>query len=275
MKNDPLDEAFIEKCRNIDFSNESTNQEKNLVQLKRKLNEINQEREIVMNKKLRKPLVFAAAAFMLLCFFMVAYGRDIVRIIKVKLGEHVEYEVAEGMGDAASLPPEEIEKMKVPLKNEGVLRKPAPIQAGTQGTPNFHNVEFVKFRDVKEGQSYFVCDTLTPAYLPKGYEFDRIEFYVKSVEEIKLKANEGANKYMSVYYSDGKNEIYSQVRYMDEETAFVGSGANSIKTLTIDGHDAVLTGNGLSVLIGDVMYMFHANDQLNVDELVKIAESLQ
>jgi len=137
-----------------------------------------------------------------------------------------------------------------------------------------HNFEFIKFSDMKEGQSYFICGTLMPTYLPEGYEFDRIEFMVKSIEELMHKTDEGGNKYMNVFYSNGENEIYSQVRYMDEETAFEHSGID-VNTLTINSHHAVLDGNGLNILIGKVMYYFRANDQLHVDELAKMAESLQ
>ena len=282
MKNDHLDEAFIGKCRNIDFSNESTNQEKNLAQLKSKINDINLEREIMMNRKVKRPLVFAAAVSMLLCFFIVAYGRDLIRIVKtIKLGEHAEFQVLEGSDDAVYLSgevkkaienlPEEVEKVMEKLNKDGFYEKDGFV---LMRADHRHNLEFVKFHDAKEGQSYFICDTLMPTYLPDGYEFDRIEFLGKNIEELMLKADEGVNKYMSIFYSDGENEIYSQVRYMDEKTAFKSSGSD-VNTLTINNHHAVLDGNSLNIMIGNVMYYFRANGQLDVDELVKMAESLQ
>jgi hypothetical protein len=147
-----------------------------------------------------------------------------------------------------------------------MMTKPAPVMR------NFDNVVF---RDLNEGRSYFICDTLMPAYLPEGYVFDRIGYATESAEEFAA-TRKGTSKYMNVYYNDGKNEIYSQVRYMDEDTAFGHSTASpDMKTITINGHHAVLAGKSLDILIGDVMYMFRANDQLSVDELVKMAKSLQ
>ena len=272
MKKDHSDEAFIEKCRNIDFSNESMNQEKNLTQLKSKINCINLEREAMMNRKMRKPLVFATAASMLLCFFIIAYGRDLIRVVKtIKLGDYAEFQVMGGGADDTIYLPEEVEKVMEKLSKDGFYEKDGFMLSRVASTDNF---EFVKFRDVKEGQSYFICDTLMPTYLPDGYEFDRIEFMAKSVEEF-TNSQGGERKYMSVFYSNGENEIYSQVRYMDEETTFGSSGYNDVNTFTINGHNAVLAENSLNILIGNVMYYFRANDQLRVDELIKISESLQ
>jgi hypothetical protein len=110
-------------------------------------------------------------------------------------------------------------------------------------------------------------------YLPEGYRFDRISYSAESPEA--LKTIKDADKYMSVYYTNGSEELYSQVRFMDETSAFDAPASKNIEEIKINGNPAVLDGNMLNVQIGDVMYMFSGSDGVDADELIKIAESLQ
>ncbi len=293
MKNDNLNKDFIKKCRNIDFSAESINQEKNLEILKTKLLNLDKERDIIMNKKIKKPMAFVAVVASLLCLSMAVYGQDLVRIIKtITLGNYAQYNVVEYSGDAVPLP-ENLAGQLFDKDGKALISYPennvmynangqevtvyfdeigAKI-ATIEEFEKMHDFTTVDFYDMKEGQSYFISDTLMPTYLPDGYSFKNISFYVDSKE--KLSTEDGANKYMNVYYSNGKDEIYSQVRFMDEESAFGSSASENIQKTKINGHDVVIDQNELDIQIGDVMYMFFANDKLNVDELVKIAESLK
>lgn len=293
MKNDNQNKDFIEKCRKINFSDESINQEKNLEILKTKLLNIDKERDSTMNKKIRKPIALVAVVASLLCLSMVVYGQELVRIIKtVTLGNYAQYNVVDDLRDTNPLPENLVGQLfdkdgkvltSYPKKTamydvngqemrvyiDGEVAKIATVEEYEK----MHDFKTVDFYDIKEAQSYFICDILMPTYLPNGYSFKNISFYADSKE--KLSTEEGANKYMNVYYSNGKDEIYSQVRYMDEETAFGSSASETIQKTKINGHDVVIDGNGLDIQIGDVMYMFFANENLNVDELVKIAESLK
>lgn len=294
MINDNQNKAFIEKCRNIDFSSESINKEKNLEILKSKLKNIENEREINMNKKIKKPVALIAVAATLICLSAAVYGQDLVRIIKtVVLGNYAEYYVIEDDRDSVPIPDElkgqvfdkegnELQKFPEDgtLYNEKGEEVRPIFENGTarlMTTEEFNATQkksnwFTTY-DLDEGKSYFICDTLSPNYLPDGYKFDRVEFYVDadSMDD----TEKGANKYMSIYYSNGKYEMYSQVRYMDEETAFGNSSTENIQKVKINGHDAVIDTNTLYTQIGDVMYMFFATDDLSVDDLVKIAESLE
>ena len=133
--------------------------------------------------------------------------------------------------------------------------------------------DLLTFTDIEEGRSHFITDVLMPSWLPEGYTFQYITYFVDSLEI--LESEPEARKYMSVYYGNGKDMISSQVRFMDEYTAFEAGGSADIQELKINGYDAVLDGNVLNLLIGDVMYMFFANENLNSYELIKIAESLE
>lgn len=295
MKNDNLNMDFIEKCKKVDFSAESVNKEKNLEILKTKLSNWEKERGTTMKRKIKKPIALVAVAATLLCLSMAVYGQDLWRIIKtVRLGNYAEYNVMEDLRESIPVP----ENLAGQLfdKDGNVLTAFAKDEErhmynadGEEVTIYFDGEsaqimtaeeyeklskpKSVEFTDIQEGTSYFITDVLMPTYLPDGYSFKNISFFGDSKE--KINSEEDRNKYMNVYYSNGEDEIYSQIRFMDERTAF-GSGASAeVKTVKINGYDAVVDGNHLDIQIGDVMYMFFANENLDTAELIKIAESLK
>lgn len=293
MKNDNLNTAFIEKCRNVDFSSESANKEKNLEILKSKLKNIENERDSAMNKKFKMPVALIAAAVTLICLSAAVYGQDLVRIIKtVVLGSYAEYYVIEDNRDSIPIP-EELKGLVfdkdgnalVIVPDNGVFyndkgEEVRPIfddgKARLMTIEEFNatqNTKWSTYYDLEEGKSYFICDTLSPGYLPDGYKFDRVEFYVSPENQDSME--QGTEKYMSIYYSNGKYEMYSQVRYMDEETAFGSSATEGIQKIKINGYDAVLDKNTLDIQIDDVMYMFFTTEDSTTDDLVKMAESLE
>lgn len=296
MKDDNKNKEFIERNRKLDFSIESTHQEENLERLKTKLLDVEKERGITMNKKIKKPIAVVAAATAIMCFSVAVYGQDLIRIIKtVTLGNHAQYEVIEDLKDFVTLP-ENLVGQIFDKKGNALSVYPADTEAlyNADGQEviiyydsdtekaailtmkeyeELQNYKMTDFYDMEEGRGYFICETFMPTYLPEGYFFEKISFYAGSKEEIS--ADQGANKYMSVYYSNGKEEIYSQVRFMDEETGFGSSATKDIQKIEINGHEAVIDGNNLDIQIGDVMYMFMANENLSQDELIKIAESLK
>jgi len=282
---------FIEKCKSIDFSAESTNRERNLEALKTKISDIDKERNINMNKI---PLKIALVAAVVLSLSMVVYGNDLVRIIKtVTLGNRAEFIVAESVESMERVPIEEEFAGKIFDKDGNALTHyPMDRQIyNADGEPvfitfdgettrlmtkeeydEFFNVETVEFYDIEEGKSHFVTDVLMSEYMPEGYSFDKISFF-GDLET--LKTDPHANMYMSVFYSNGKDEIYSQVRFMDETYDFVRGASKDAKEMKLNGHDALLDGNRLYIQIGDVMYMFFANENLDPKELVKMAETLK
>ena len=297
MKKDNFDVEFINKCKNIDFSKESTNKERNLEELKTKLIMMNKERDFRMKKRIRKPALIAVAAIVILSFSMVVYGQEIVNMIRnITLGNHAEFVVA-GQ-DAVPLPEELIGQL---FDAEGNVLNYFPDTRELFDADGVHvgitfdgdnlvimsveelmerysvvtcssAFETLDFYDVEEGRAHFITDVLMPAYLPEGYEFEKVSFFVSSLEEL---AEYGANKYMTVHINDGEHELRWQVRFMDETSGFVASATQYAREIQINGHDAVVDMGMLNVLIGDVMYMFFANENVDVDGLIRIAESLR
>ena len=298
MNNDNLDAKFIEKCRSIDFSVESANRERNLEVLKTKLLTINAERENKMNRKMRRPVAIAAVVAAVICLSMgVVYGQDLWRIVRsVTLGNHANFTVYEDTTvpgpEAFKIPDEFVGQV---YDKDGNLLTHFPRYEGIYNADGEQLVtmyiddtlkittlaesrgqmiaDLLTFTDLEEGHSHFITDVLMPSWLPEGYTFQYITYFVDSLEI--LESEPEARKYMSVYYGNGKDMISSQVRFMDEYTAFEAGGSADIQELKINGYDAVLDGNVLNLLIGDVMYMFFANENLNSYELIKIAESLE
>lgn len=293
MENKNQDSEFIEQCRRIDFSAQSLNREKNLETLKNKLSDINDEKENIMNKKIRKPVAFAAVSAALLCFTITVYGQDLVQIIKtVTLGNHAKYQVTDDSRTTGPVPKELIGQIfdedgnalteckkgqvlynakgqEVIIYNDGNK----DILITLEAKQSMEEGQAVTFSDMKEGQSYFICDTLMPAYLPDGYTFNHIGFY--SDPRDKANAEVDANKYMSLHFTKDKEEIYAQIRYMDEETAFESTAGKNVQKVKINGYDAIVDDNEVSVQIGDVIYMFFGNKNIDNKELVKIVESLK
>ena len=293
MKKDNFDVEFIKKCKSIDFSEENANKEKNLEELKTKLITINRERDVRMNKRIKKPALIAVAAVIVLSLSMVVYGQDIVNAIRnITLGNHAEFIVA-GQDEASPLPEELIGQLfdaegnvlnyfpdcgrlfdaggvqvGIDLGSEGLTI--APIEELIARRTN--EFQFLTFYDAEEGTAHFITDVLMPAYMPEGYEFEKVSFFVSSLEEL---AEYGANKYMTVHFSDGEHELSWQVRFMDETSGFITGGTQYMREIQINGYDAIADINTLKVLIGDVMYMFFASGNVDVDGLIRIAESLR
>jgi hypothetical protein len=86
--------------------------------------------------------------------------------------------------------------------------------------------------------------------------------------------------YLNVYYTDaGKTQqIYMQVRMMNEETGFGASASPDMRYITVNGHKGVVDGNNVYVEINGVMYMILADftaDGVTQNDVIKMAESLK
>lgn len=300
MINNP-DKAFVDMCRKIDFSAESVNRDENLENLKKLLNDnnigdSNIKGENIMKKKPRKIIAIAAAASLVLCLTLSAvYAEELYRIIKtVMLGNHATYTVVEDNRESIPLPEGLNIKLYDEDGNEATARQAGKQLFNAEGEPmvidfngenfvaitaeeyqrqrNEANSNYLTFYDISDDPGYFICDVLMPGYLPEGYSFNRMEYYVSAPGELPTELN--SEKYINVYYSNGVNEMYEQIRYMDAETAFESSGDTNIQKINIGGNEAVINGKCLDIQIGDVMYMLFGNDDINMEELIKIAESL-
>jgi hypothetical protein len=291
---DTENELFIEKCKNIDFSAGSVNKAANLERLKKKFTEGQEEGEKEM-RKIKIPFIAAAMAVLLLGVSITAYGRDAYRVIQsIFVNDFMKISIIEYDGP-----------QPVPVELSGKLyNKDGVLITEYTSDDVFYNAygEEIKliiehgetgivkaeiiladayelypaenggsiFTDWDEGVNYFICDIARPGYLPAGYRFDRLRYYGSA-------ADLASEKYMTVFYTDGTNELLCMLRYMDETTAIE---YGYTRTMEINGHFTSIgegpsrVGNTLDIFIGDVMYSFFTTLYVDMDELMKIAESL-
>jgi len=273
------DKDFLEKCRNIDFSSESKNYEENLEMLKTKLSNKDEKGIIHMNKKFKRPIAVAACFIAVLAISTAAFGQDVMNYLRITmLGEHVTFVVSAPEETTSILVSKDGEnfisldrdEMKAFLEDGGILY----LEDGSTLVicVNTVAVDWLTFTDVQEGKSHFITDEMLPTYTPDGFSFKHIFYFVETLEELQ---EYGANMYMGIVFSDGINEISIQMRYMTEETGFTMPASEYMRTIEINGNEAMLDGNTLSILIGDVLYRFLGHRDIDADELIKMAESLR
>ena len=259
MRKNDFDEEFIAKFRNTDFSSESRNKEKNLEMLKAKMVTINEERETCMKKGIRKPIAIAACVAVVLTASVTVFGQDLVRYVRLVLGDHAGFIIAEEISEEErQVLMEEMQE----LIDEGII----VISEGPADEP-----DWLTFTDAEEGRSHFITDVLLPTRLPEGFAFKHIFYFVESLEELQ---EYGANKYMGVIFSNGADEIQMQIRFMDETTGFEASATAHARSIEINGHEGVVDLSTVNLLIGDVMYMFFGMGIADVEDLMEMARSL-
>ena len=264
MREEDFTKEFINKFKNTDFSSESRNKAKNLEALQAKLPTINQEREIYMREnkvRVRKPIVIAACFVLILSMSAVVFGQDIVNYFRtITLGEHAAFTMG------YELTNEEIQALQEETQ--------AMIDAGeiVVVTANeWEEPEWLSFTNAAEGKAHFITDVMLPTYAPDGFEFKHVFFFAETLEEL---SQYGANMFMGVVFSNGTDEIRMQIRYMTEDTGFVASASPDMRTVEINGHEAVVDSTTVNLLVGDVLYMFFGMGIVDDAALIRMAESL-
>lgn len=123
--------------------------------------------------------------------------------------------------------------------------------------------------DTKRLNDYTCFEVILPTYLPKGYEFDRAEFFK---DENGVVEN---SKYISLFFKNmgTKEYIYMQQRFADKETAYE-AGGKKIEQLSINGADAILYDNNLDWEDNGVIYALSGRG-ISREELIKVAESFK
>lgn len=261
-------------------------------------------RKISIQKKAARPLAAAAAiAIFIGGFSMTSFGQDLYQSVKtIFVGEHAQYfdyQQEEASGKTYAIP-EELEG-KLYDKDGNILEKLTDtdriynkdgeeviISAMIYQDENGKEIRKVEaltkaemaaredsqmttLTDPEAAKPYLAFDFSLPAYLPKGYAFDRIQLFNDE------NGNPVENcEYAYVYFSNGdkEKEIYLQLRLMNEETAYAGDFKDA-KPVKINGHEGVMNDRQLDVEIDGVMYMFFGqNAGIHGSELLKIAESL-
>lgn len=130
-------------------------------------------------------------------------------------------------------------------------------------------------RDSKQLNDYTCFKVILPDYLPKGYAFDRAEFYKDEKGIVKN------SKYISLYFSNSQTgkTIFMQQRFADEETAYEFGTDEKIEEIKINGADAIIENNRAIhwEANGNIYFLILGteNNEVSKDELIKIAESVK
>jgi hypothetical protein len=135
---------------------------------------------------------------------------------------------------------------------------------------------FTYFDTIDDVKPYLAFSPLMPVSLPIGFAIDRISlFNDENSQPLPL----GSNMYLNVYYTDEEKaqQIYMQIRQMNEESAFISSGSNDMQFISINGQVGVVDGKNSYVEIDGVMYMIMAGmaNEVTQYDVTKMAKSLK
>ncbi len=127
-------------------------------------------------------------------------------------------------------------------------------------------------REVDKLNNYTCFNVGIPTYLPKGYEFDRAEFYKDENGDVKDK------KYIDLYFTNKETGKYFffQQRFSCEETGYAMSGDEKIEKIEINGVKAILSGDrNIDWEANGVIYALSSRGSFEKDELIKVAKSIK
>jgi len=247
------DNEFLNKCREIDFSAESVNCEKNLDALKSKLT--NEER-FAMNRIKKMPVAVAAALAIVLSLSVVALAATAWRYLDTRIIQGEEYvrsfTVVEGNDGS------QIWGMEIDPDATG------PIVAEVDG-------ERVVLLDAHHYDDLYAAlarlaatlgNTKMPAYLPDGFTFEQATYH----------ANANA---LNISYIFGEQELGVRIMHYPEEWG-IPQWSETFELIEINGFNGKAGGGSLWLQVGDVSYMLDGfNSNLDYGHLIRIAESLQ
>lgn len=307
------DQDWMPKLK-VDFSAESSQKEERKAALMQQYytqdaaeHRLQKEKKTMKTgRKLKRSTAFALAA----CLALGAISVTAYAVVQhLKLGQHANYILQEEMSPAerekameefkAQPLPEELAgevyakygklaetwgdldegtyeagDQKITVKSDNIHIESTESQPKTMADEIARLDEMTKrFGTVAEVKPLLAFDLLEFGYVPTGYELEGYRLF-KGDE---VEPNFLDSKYLSMDFYKGEDpadSIYVQVRYMDEETGFESGGTENMRKTVINGHDAVIDGRSVDILIGDVMYMIRVSDALPAEEAVKMAESL-
>ena len=248
------DNEFLDKCRNIDFSAESANYEKNLEDLKTNL--IYKE-NLDMKKSFKMPFAVAAALAVTLSLTVVGLAATAWRYLDTRIIEGEEYvhnfTVKESEDGNYLIWSTEIDPDAT-----------GPIVADVDGE-EVVLLDAHHYDDLDEAIARLEATlgtTKMPANIPDGFTFEQATYH----------ANVTA---LNISYKYGEQELDVRISYYPEEWGIpVWSG--TFELVEVNGFSGKTGGGSLWVQVGDVSYMFDGyNSDLDYDQLIAIAESLQ
>ncbi|RRJ65557.1 DUF4367 domain-containing protein [Paenibacillus oralis] len=127
----------------------------------------------------------------------------------------------------------------------------------------------LRIKDTAKLADYADFPVKLPQYLPKGYAFDRAEFY-RDAEEV-------SGKYVTLHFTneETKGSIYMQQRLPDEETAYGTGTDGKLEELQLNGVIAILMDD--RVLLWETKDALYYLSSRSVDrsEIIRIAESIR
>ena len=130
------------------------------------------------------------------------------------------------------------------------------------------NTDMISEKDLDKAKERLSFQPLLPAALPSGYSFDHAEFYADENGKV-------SGDYVDLYYTGGGARIFVQERRNTPE-AGTEAGAETVKKLTINGHDAVMMdGDMLEWETDDVSVYLITQGNLSEQELTAFAESFE
>lgn len=244
--------------------------------------------EKIMKKFRFKPMYLAAAAVVAVGISIAACGEDMTRIIQqFTVGRYATFVGGDDIGGARLTAEQEQALLTAVETSEGVtvVELPDGSVLAVRSVPAVFSYEaeierekntVTYFDTINDVKPYLAFNPLMPVSLPSGFAIDRIcLFNDENGRPIAL----GSNMYLEVYYTDvGKTQqIYMQLRLMNEETAFWASAGRDMRHITVNGHKGVVDGKNVHVEINGVMYMILAGvwaDGVTQDDVIRIAESL-
>jgi hypothetical protein len=249
---------------NTDFSQNSKNKEAIKTELLKKLECEGQKKysggKMAMKKNRYKPYAVAAAAIVTVGVLMAACGEEIVKNFQqFTVGRYASFIAA---GDSA---------------NGRFSNNESHVFLFDYASEIDREKGLVTYFDtISDVKPYLAFSLHMPAFVPTGFAIDRISLYNdENGQPLPL----GSNMYLNVFYTDEEKtqQIYMQVRQMDEETAFVSSGSNDMQYISVNGQVGVVDGKNVYLEIGGVMYMIMAGMAYGVtqDDVANMAKSLK
>ena len=251
---------------NTDFSQESKNKENIKAMLLNKhvtkQTKNNTRGGIILNKnRFRKPYAIAAAivAGVLIAACSVFYGEQIINgVMQLTIGRHATFIVYEDSRNIATAPAD----MQVRFDYHAEIEREKSL------VTYFDTIDDVK--------PYLAFEPLMPFFIPAGFTLDRISLHN---DENGLPFQANSSWYLDVHYTNAAKtqQIYMQLRLMDEETGFTASANSDMRSISINGNEGVVFGNNVIVEIEGVMYLILAGwaESVAQDEVIRMAESLR
>jgi len=256
---------------NTDFSQDSRNREAMKATL---LDTCKREEQkyakggIIMKFRARPRYIAAVAAVLSVAVLIAACGEEMVRAIQqFSVGRHASFVVYNGRNNVC-LNTEETQGKITEEFIGPVFSYEAEMEREKDIVTYFDTIDDVK--------PYLAFNPLIPAFVPGNFTLDRISlFNDENGSHLQL----GANIFLNVYYAntDKTQQIYMQLRVMNEETAFISTASHDMRYVLINGYEGVVDDKDVHVEMDGVMYMILAGRAASVtqDDMIRMAASLR